>query len=228
MNTIRGAFEFLTTADNWTGQRGILARGWAHVWISFVAVSISAVAAIPAAVWLAHKRRAPNLSVAMVNLGRALPSFAIIALVFPFSIRYGFGLGFWPTCVALVALGIPPMFTNAYAGVMETQHGLVEAASGIGMTGPQVLRKVELPAAVPLLMTGIRISGVQIVATATLGALVGYECLGTYIVAGLARGAAGRPQVLAGAILVAALALVIDLILDRSERALTPWHRRLR
>lgn len=228
MTVIRGAFEFLTTGDNWTGPHGILARGWAHLWISLVAVAISAAAAIPLAVWLAHHRRAPTLSVAMVNLGRAIPSFAIIALVFPFSIRYGFGLGFWPTCVALVALGIPPMFTNAYAGVMETQRGLVEAASGIGMTGPQVLRKVELPAAVPLLMTGVRVSGVQIVATATLGALVGYECLGTYIVAGLARGAAGRPQVLAGAILVAALALSIDLALDRTERVLTPWHHRVR
>ena len=228
MNTIRGALEFLTTWSNWTGEHGIFARGWAHVWISFVAVMISATAAIPAAVWLAHGRRAPTLSVAMVNLGRAIPSFAIIALVFPLSIRYGFGLGFWPTCVALVALGIPPMFTNAYAGVVETQQNIVEAASGIGMTGTQVLRKVELPAAVPLMMTGVRVSGVQIVATATLGALVGYECLGTYIVAGLARGPTGRPEVLAGALLVAALALTVDLFLDRLERTLTPWRRRLR
>jgi osmoprotectant transport system permease protein len=82
-----------------------------------------------------------------------------------------------------------------------------------------------LPAALPLLLTGVRVSAVQIVATATLGAIVGYECLGTYIVAGLARGRAGRPEVLAGAILVAALALVIDLLLDRLQRALTPWHR---
>jgi osmoprotectant transport system permease protein len=224
VNTVREAIEFLLTPDNWTGQRGILARGRAHIWISVVAVTISAVAAIPSAVWLAHKRRAPNLSIAMVNLGRAIPSFAIIALVFPFSIRYGFGLGFWPTCVALVALGIPPMFTNAYSGVMETRDDIVEAASGIGMTGPQVLRKVELPAAVPLLMTGVRVSSVQIVATATLGALVGYECLGTYIVAGLARGPAGRPQVLAGAILVAGLALTVDLVLNSLERVLTPWR----
>lgn len=228
MSVIGDAIEFLTTSANWTGDRGILSRTWAHVWISLVAVAISCVLAIPLAVWLAHKRRLPTLSVAMVNLGRALPSFAIIALVFPFSIRYGFGLGFWPTCVALVALGVPPMFTNAYAGVMETRREIVEAASGIGMTDGEVLRKVQLPAAVPLLMTGVRVSGVQIVATATLGALVGYECLGTYIVAGLARGSAGRPQVLAGAVLVAVLALSIDLFLDRLERVLAPWHRRVR
>jgi osmoprotectant transport system permease protein len=225
VNTVREAFEFLLTPDNWTGPRGILARGWAHIWISIVAVTISAAAAIPAAVWLAHHRRAPNLSIAMVNLGRAIPSFAIIALVFPFSIRYGFGLGFWPTCIALVALGIPPMFTNAYSGVMETRNDIVEAAAGIGMTGPQVLRKVELPAAVPLLMTGVRVSAVQIIATATLGALVGYECLGTYIVAGLARGPSGRPQVLAGAMLVAGLALTVDVMLNSLERVFTPWRR---
>ena len=108
---------------------------------------------------------------------------------------------------------------------METRNDIVEAASGIGMTGPQVLRKVELPAAVPLLMTGVRVSSVQIIATATLGALVGYECLGTYIVAGLARGPAGRPQVLAGAILVASLALTVDVVLNTLERVLTPWRR---
>jgi osmoprotectant transport system permease protein len=228
MNVVGQAVEFLTTWSNWTGPRGILSRTWAQIWITLVAVGISAAIAIPTATVLAHQRRAPTLSVAMVNLSRAIPSFAVIALVFPFSVRYGFGLGFWPTCVALVALGVPPMYTNTYAGVMETRDDLVEAATGIGMTGSQVLRQVELPGAVPLLMTGVRVSSVQIVATATLGALVGYECLGTYIVAGLSRGASGRPEVLAGAILVAALALVIDVALNRTEHALTPWRRQVR
>jgi osmoprotectant transport system permease protein len=225
MRVVVEAFQFLLDPQNWTGQRGILARGWAHIWISLVAIAISAAVAIPAAVWMAHGRRLPTVSVALVNLGRAIPSFAIIALVLPLSIRFGFGLGFWPTCVALVALGIPPMFTNAYSGVAETPRQVTEAARGIGMTGAQVFRQVELPVALPLLLTGVRISSVQIVATATLGAIVGYECLGTYIVAGLARGAAGRPEVLAGAILVAALALLVDLALDRTERVLTPWRR---
>ncbi len=228
MGVARDAIDFLLTPDNWWGPRGIWARTRAQVWISFVAVVLSAAIAMPAAVWLAHRRRAANLSVAMVNLARAIPSFAIVALVLPFSIRFGFGLGFWPTTVALVALGVPPMFTNTYAGVAGTPNDMVEAAAGIGMTDSQVLRKVELPGAVPLLVAGFRISAVQIVATATLGAIVGYECLGTYIVAGLARGTNGRPQVLAGAILVAALALMVDLLLDRSERLLAPWHHRVR
>jgi osmoprotectant transport system permease protein len=101
---------------------------------------------------------------------------------------------------------------------------MVEAASGIGMTDRQALRKVELPVSLPLLHTGIRIAVVTIVATATLGAIVGYDCLGTYIVSGLRRGESGRPEVLVGALLVALLALAVDVLLDRVERALSPWN----
>ena len=228
MNAFGDALSFLTTWDNWTGAHGILARGRAHLWVSFVATALAIVIACPAAVTLAHRRAAPGLSVAVVNVGRAIPSFAIVALVLPFSIRWGFGLGFWPTCVALVALGVPPIFTNTYAGVVSTPAATVEAARGVGMTGSQVLRQVEIPTALPLILTGIRISAVQVVATAALGALVGYECLGTYVVAGFRRGAAARDEVVAGAIMIAALALAIDAVIGRVQRMLTPWHERLR
>lgn len=228
MSVLADTWEFLTSVDSWTGRRGIIARGRAHVWISLVATTLSAVIAIPTAVLLAHRRWLPIMSVAVINIGRAIPSFAIIALLFPLSIRYGFGLGFWPTCVALVALGIPPMFTNAYAGVAGAPAELVEAARGIGMTELDVLRKVELPVALPLVFTGVRVSAVQIVATATLGAIVGYECLGSFIVAGLARGSAGQPTMLAGAILVAGLALLVDVVLNALEPRFTPWARRVR
>jgi osmoprotectant transport system permease protein len=228
MSVLGDTWEFLTTAESWTGPRGILERGRAHVWISLVATAIAAGIAIPSAVLLAHRRWLPIASVAVINVGRAIPSFAIIALLFPLSIQYGFGLGFWPTCAALVALGIPPMFTNTYAGVAGTPPELVEAARGIGMTGNQVLRKVELPSALPLVFTGVRVSAVQIVATATLGAIVGYECLGSFIVAGLARGSAGQPTMLAGAILVAVLALAVDVALNALEPRFTPWIRGVR
>ena len=221
-------WEFLSAADSWTGRRGILVRGRAHVWISLIATTIAAAIAIPSAIVLAHRRWLPIMSVAVINIGRALPSFAIIALLFPLSIQYGFGLGFWPTCVALVALGVPPMFTNTYAGIAGTPPELVEAGRGIGMTGGELLRKVELPSALPLVFTGLRVSAVQIVATATLGAIVGYECLGSFIVAGLARGSAGQATMLAGAILVAALALVVDIALNVLEPRFTPWIRRVR
>jgi osmoprotectant transport system permease protein len=228
MGFLGDVWSFLTEADNWTSRRGILPRARAHVWISLVATVLAAALALPPAVWLAHRRALPVLSVAVVNIGRAVPSFAVIALVLPISIRYGFGLGFWPTCVALVALGIPPMFTNAYAGVAGTPPELVEAARGVGMRGGQVLRQVELPHGMPLVLTGIRISAVQIVATATLGALVGYECLGSFIVEGIRRGQAGEVNVFVGALLVALLAIFVELVLDRLEPRLTPWTRTLR
>jgi osmoprotectant transport system permease protein len=228
MGTVADAWEFLTTWDEWTGPRGILARTRAHLWVSIVAMAIAAAIAVPSAVGLAHRRTAPGLSVAVVNIGRAIPSFAIIALVLPLSIQYGFGLGFWPTCVALVALAIPPMFTNTYVGIASTPAATVEAARGVGMTGGQVLRRVEWPTALPLVLAGVRISAVQVVATAALGAIVGYECLGTYIVAGLSRGSAARDEVLAGALLVAALALAVDALLGRTEPLLAPWKKRLR
>lgn len=228
MSALADAWDMLTTASNWTGDHGFLARTRAHVWISVVATAIATLLAIPPAIWLAHRRLVPGLSVAAVNLSRAIPSFAIVALVLPFSIRYGFGLGFWPTCVALVALAIPPIFTNTYAGVAGTPPELVEAARGLGMTGREVLRHVELPTSIPLVLTGIRVSAVQVIATATLGAIVGYECLGTYIVAGLQRGQAGQAAVLSGAFLVAALALLADAAFGRVEPRCAPWLRRVR
>ncbi len=228
MSILLDGWEFLTTADNWSGPRGILARGRAHVWISVVSTAFAAAIAIPTAVVMAHRRMAPVLSVAVVNIARAVPSFAIIALVLPLSIRFGFGLGFWPTCVALVALAIPPMFTNTYAGILAAPAESLEAARGIGMTGPQVLRSVELPNALPLMITGVRISSVQVVATATLGAIVGFECLGSFIVSGLARGSAGQPAVVAGAVLVAALALTVDAAIGFARPRLVPWAERVR
>lgn len=224
MDVLGETWTFLTSAASWTGSRGILARGWAHVWISLVSTAIAAVIALPSGSVMAHRRIAPIASVAVVNIGRAIPSFALIALLFPLSLRYGFGLGFWPTSVALVVLGIPPMFANAYAGVAETPDATIEAARSLGMTDIQVLRRVELPFAIPLLTAGVRISSVQIFATATLGAFVGYECLGSFIASGLARGRSGQPEVLAGAILVAVSALIVDSAIGRSEERLAPWR----
>lgn len=223
IDALQEMWTFLTTADNWGGRTGIWARGRAHLWISVVATAIAAGTAIPLAVWLAHSRRLPVASVAVANVGRAIPSFAVIALVLPVSISLGRGLGFWPTCVALVVLAIPPIFTSAYTGVAGAPAEIVEAARGVGMTGSQVVRRVELPAALPLVMTGVRIAAVQVVATATLGSLVGYQCLGTYVLEGLARPFTARDRLLGGALLIIVLAMVIDAALGRLTRRLTPW-----
>lgn len=226
MSVLTDVWGFLTTGDHWRGGNGIAARGAAHLWISFVALSIASAIAVPMALWLGHRRRLPGVSVAIANLGRALPTFAIIALVLPISIALGFGLGFWPTCIALVALGIPPLFTNTYAGIYGADAAMLEAASAIGMTDSQILRQVEIPSALPLMITGLRISAVQIVATATLGALVGYQCLGSFIIEGLAQPTRAQARLIAGAFLVAAISIMIDALISRAEHLLIPWKQR--
>ncbi|HWL43627.1 MAG TPA: ABC transporter permease [Ilumatobacter sp.] len=228
MSQLGDMWAFLTTASNWSGSTGIAARGRAHLSISLVATLLAAVLAIPPAVWLAHTRRLPVLSVAVANVGRAIPSFAVIALVLPVSISLGLGLGFWPTCVALVALAIPPIFTSTYAGVAGTSADITEAARGVGMTGLQVLRRVELPAALPLMMNGLRISATQVVATATLGALVGFQCLGSFVLEGLARPFTAQDRLLGGALLIIVMALAIDGLLGWLTVRCSPWTRRAR
>jgi osmoprotectant transport system permease protein len=215
-------WDYLSSSAAWSGSRGLPALTWAHVKLSLVAVAIAATIAIPPAMILGHVRRGGILAVSIVNVGRAIPSFAIIALLLPLSLRWGFGLGFWPTCVALVALAIPPIFTNTYTGVRDVPADAVEAARGMGMHAGDLVRKVEVPVALPLILTGLRVSAVQVVATATLGALVGYRCLGTPIVIGLTSPDKG--PLLAGAIAVAALALITDGSFALAERRLVPWR----
>jgi osmoprotectant transport system permease protein len=228
IDILNDLWGFVATADNWRGSNGILARGRAHLWISLVATALATAIALPPALILAHLGKAPVLSVGIANIGRALPSFAVIALVLPISISLGFGLGFWPTCVALVALGIPPIFTNTYTGVATTPSALREAARGIGMTSTQVLLKVEIPHSMNVIITGFRISAVQIVATASLGALVGYQCLGSYVIEGLAQPTRARDRLLTGAVLIAAMAMSVDFLINRVERHLTRWRSVLR
>jgi osmoprotectant transport system permease protein len=218
-------WDYLGSDAAWQGRSGLPSLLWAHVQLSAAAMVLAAALAVPPAVVLGHVRRGALLAVSIVNIGRAVPSFAVIALVLPFSLRWGFGLGFWPTLVALVLLAIPPIFTNTYVGVRDVPDDAVDAARGMGMRPGQLVRRVEVPVALPLILTGLRVSAVQVVATATLGALVGYRCLGTPIVARLFSGDKG--PLLAAAILVAALALVTDAAFSLLERAAVPWRTRM-
>jgi osmoprotectant transport system permease protein len=223
MDALEELWQFLTTESNWWGPNGILARTWAHVRISALALVIAAVAAVPPAVVLGHVKRGGLLAVSIVNIGRALPSFGILALALPISIQLGLGLGFWPTLVPLVLLGIPPIFTNTYTGVRGVDPGVVESANGMGLRARQVLWRVELPIAVPLVITGLRVSAVQIVATATLGALVGFSALGSFITEGIAQFDDGK--MLTGGLIVALLAILTEVGFSLLERTLTPWSR---
>jgi osmoprotectant transport system permease protein len=215
-------WDYLGTDAAWNGPNGLPALLWAHLKLSMAALVIAGVLALPPAIVLGHVKRGALVAVSVVNIGRAVPSFAIIALVFPFSLRWGFGLGFWPTLVALVLLAAPPIFTNTYTGVRDVPADAVDAARGMGMRPGQLLRRVEVPVALPLILTGLRVSAVQVVATATLGALVGYRCLGTPIIAGFQKSDKGA--LLAAAILVIAVALLFDAIFAVGQRVLVPWR----
>jgi osmoprotectant transport system permease protein len=212
---------YVTTSDNWWGRNGIATRLVDHVRISVLATGTAAAIALPPAVWLAHRRRGGVLAGAAVNIGQAIPSFAIVSLALPLSLRYGFGLGFWPTFVALVALAMPPIFTNSYAGVVGVEPAVVQAARGMGMREGEVLRRVELQNAVPLVLTGLRLASVQVVATATLGAFVGFGGLGAFINEGFRQQDDGK--LLTGAVLVALLAIATEFTFGLLRRPLTPW-----
>jgi osmoprotectant transport system permease protein len=220
--SLQQLWDYLGSDAAWSGRNGLPALTWAHIQISFASVVFAALVAIPPAVWLGHVRRGGFVAVSVVNIGRAIPSYALMALLLPLALRYGFGLGFWPTVAALVLLAIPPIFTNTYTGVREVPGDAVEAARGMGMRSGDLIRRVEVPVALPLILTGLRVSAVQVVATATLGALVGYRDLGLPIVTGFTSGDKGG--LLAAAITVALLALVTDGFFALAERRLVPWR----
>ncbi len=223
MGALEETWQFFTTSDNWWGNRGIAQRTWVHVQVSALSLVVAALLAGPPAILFGHFRRGGTLAVAVVNLGRAVPSFGVLALVLPLSIQFGFGLGFWPTVVPLVLLGIPPIFANTYTGVRSADPRVVEAARAMGLTRRQTLTQVELRLATPLIITGLRVSAVQIIATATLGALVGLSALGSFITEGLATFDDGR--MIAGGLLVAILAIGTEIAFTITERVLTPWSR---
>jgi osmoprotectant transport system permease protein len=221
VNALSDFWGFVTTSDNWWGHSGILQRTLAHVKICVVATFVAALIALPPAVVLGHIKRGGVVAVSIVNIGRAIPSLGILAFLTTIAF---FGIGYRPTLVALIALAIPPMFTNTFTGVRDVDANVVEAARGMGMTPREVLLRVEFPSALPFVITGVRISAVQVVATATLGALVAFECLGSFINEGIAQFDNGK--LITGAVLVALLALLTDGFFVLVQRFSAPWLRR--
>lgn len=214
--------SFIGDGAHWHGDRGIPHRTVEHLRLSATALAIACAVALPVGAWLGHARRGGVVVQWIVNVGRAVPSLAILALLFPLSLRYGFGLGFWPTVPALVLLAIPPMFANAYAGVRGVDPAVVEAARGMGLRPLQVLRQVEVPTALPLLLTGVRVATLQVIATATLSAYVGFNALGSFINEGFRQQDDGK--LLTGAVAVATVALVVDALFVLLVRRATPWR----
>ncbi len=223
MSLLVETWHHLTDPSTWSGQRGLLSLLYGHIRLSIMATAVAAAIGVPLGVFFGHRRRGGVLMSAVVNTGRALPTFAILVLAFSVFSSWGQGLTIWPTLVALVLLAIPPIFTNTYTGIRTVDPDIVESALGMGMTRGRVLRQTEVPIALPLILTGLRLSAVQVVATATLGAWVGFGCLGTPIFEGFAQ--QNNVKVLTGAVLVAALTIVTEVIFSVMTRRLTPWSR---
>lgn len=194
---------------------------WIHVRLSLIALAVASLAGAVLGIVAAKTGRVTGFAVASIsNLGRTVPTFALLALVVALTT-----IGEGPALVGLIALGIPPVLLNAYTGIREVDRGAVEAARGMGFTPLAVLGRVELPMALPLLFTGIRVSAIQIVATAALAASVGAGGLGVLILSGLAN--ADDEILLAGAIPTAVLALGVGGLLALTERLLTPRGLRI-
>jgi osmoprotectant transport system permease protein len=210
MNVVSDVVAWLTDPAQWSGPDGIPVRTLQHIWYSLLATAVAAAIALPVGVFIGHTGRGALFAVNLSNLGRAIPTFGIIILVFLVA-----GYGFVPVLVSLTALAIPPIVTNSYTGIRSVDPDVRESAEGMGMRGRQVLWRVELPVAMPLIMAGIRTSTVQVVATATLAAVVGLGGLGRYLIDGLSQ--RDLAQVVGGAILVALLSLLTELALGRVQ-----------
>lgn len=210
MNLVEATLQWLTDVESWSGPSGIPTRLIEHLALSGASLALAIALAVPLGIWIGHTGRFTSLAVNAANIWRAIPSLALIALVLPITAAIDPQLGFkvYPTLIAMVVLAIPPILVNTQAGIAGVDRDLVEAARAMGMREGQVVRRLELPLALPAIVTGIRTSAVQVVATATLGAIFGSGGLGRYLVEGIAQRDDG--MTFGGVVLVVGLALLVE------------------
>jgi len=222
LGLVGDAFNFIFHQQSGTTGGGLAKVGGPHQVVTLAleqlkvtafALALSLVVALPPALWLGHQRRGERVAIAVGNAGRAVPELALIAYI-----AAVVGVGLFNLVVALAVLGIPPILTNTFTGISQVDRVSVDAARGMGMTEREIVRKVELPMAVPTIMGGVRTATINIVATATIAPLAGILTLGDFIIA---RNVYGDAGVLAGAILVALLALSLELLLAGLQYLLT-------
>ncbi|MEA2363732.1 MAG: osmoprotectant transport system substrate-binding protein opuBD [Thermoleophilaceae bacterium] len=214
-DAVRFIFEGETTREGANvGGSQFLDLTAEHLKLTFVAMGIACAIAVPIGLWLGHVRRGSFIAISVSNVGRAVPSLALIA----FFVAY-LGTGFTNVTLALVLLAIPPILTNTYVAVSQVDRDTVDASRGMGMTAAQIIRRVELPLALPLIFGGIKTSMVNVIATATIAPLAGINTLGDPIINVSGYGDTGR---LAAAMVVAALAVFTELALGAVQRAVTP------
>ncbi|MGZ6273258.1 MAG: ABC transporter permease [Candidatus Limnocylindrales bacterium] len=208
MDLLAATAQWLADPVHWQGPNGIPARLAEHVALSGVSLVLASLVAIPLGLWIGHTGRFSWLVVSSANAWRALPSFAVIGILVPFTTLIDPNAGFtlYPTLIAMIVLAGPPLLVNSYQGIAGVDRDLVEAARAMGMRERQILSGLEVPIALPVIATGIRSAAVQVVATATLGVLFGFGGLGRYIVLGADNHNDG--ELFGGVVLVATLALV--------------------
>ena len=210
---MNGAFEWLTTGSNWTGSSGVWARLLEHLWYTMLALAIAMAIALPIGALIGHTGRFTGLVSGLANALRAIPTLGLLIMLALWGLHSLKGdialLG--PAIAVLVILAIPPILANTYAGISTVDPAARDAAKGMGMTGRQVLTRVELPVALPLIMSGIRSAYLQLVATATIAAVISLGGFGRYVLDGLKQ--QNYSMMVSGAILVALLAIIGDRIL---------------
>jgi osmoprotectant transport system permease protein len=216
-----GAFEFIfegqtsnvTGGEEVGGIDQVLELAATQIEVTILALLLALVIALPIGAYFGHKGKGELIAIGIGNAGRAVPEIGLIALM-----AVLIGVGVLNLTIALAVLGIPPILTNTFVGIRQVDRASVDAARGTGMTGFEILRKVELPMAVPSIMAGVRGSTVNIVATATIAPLAGVATLGEFIIN---ENVYGEDGVLAGAMLVAALALIFEFGLAALQKRLT-------
>lgn len=203
----------------WAGPNGIPARLAEHLWVSFAALVACIGIGLPLGLFIGHTGKGTRTVVGIANIGRAVPSLGLMGIAFLLLLPYGLAIGPLPAIIALALLGIPPIVVNAHAGLREVDRDLIEAARGMGMREREVLWRVEVPIALPVILAGVRTSAVQIVATATLAAAFGGGTLGQLIIIGFNVG--DQVRIFGGALVVAALAIATEVVFAWIQRRAT-------
>jgi osmoprotectant transport system permease protein len=222
MSVIHDAYVWLNDPLNWTNSGGILDQLQTHLRLSAFAVGVGCLVAWPLGIWLGHRGRGGGLVVVVSNVSLAIPTLALLTIL-PLTFL---GFGDVAIVLALAVFAVPPLLANAYTGVREVDAEVRDAARGMGLSGWQVLTQAELPLAVPYLAAGFRTASVQVVATATLAALVGGGGLGSFVNEGFGRQDMG--EVLAGGLLTAVLCLLVEAVFAVVQRLATPRALRTR
>lgn len=214
MNYLRQAFSWLTDSSNWSGASGIPARIGEHLLITAIVVGLAAAIAVPVGVLVGHTRRGAAAVGAVTGAARSIPTLGLLTVF-----GLAFGIGLKAPVLALVILAIPSLLAGTYAGIQAIDPAIPSAAKAVGMSPAQVIGKVEIPLALPVIVGGIRAAVLQVIATATLAAYISDTGFGRYLFSGLKS--RDYTQMLGGAFVVILLALLMEVILASLQRAAT-------